>query len=82
MIMSRHIAFNKRSGEGQSIGLYRDIEIQVCGLLLPLAAQRSRILWEGLEGVRQVIKRAMLGSLVAGRAGLPCSGRSKHSHPD
>lgn len=27
MIMSRHIAFNKRSGEGQSIGLYRDSEI-------------------------------------------------------
>lgn len=25
--MSRHIAFNKRSGEGQSIGLYRDSEI-------------------------------------------------------
>lgn len=38
----------------------------MCGLLLPLAAQRSRTLWEGLEGVRQVIKRAMLGSLVAG----------------
>lgn len=25
--MSRHIAFTKRSGEGQSIGLYRDSEI-------------------------------------------------------
>lgn len=25
--MSRHISFNKRSGEGQSIGLYRDSEI-------------------------------------------------------
>lgn len=38
----------------------------VRGLLLSLAAQRSRTLWEGLEGARQVIKREMLGSLVVG----------------
>lgn len=48
----------------------------VCGLLLPLAAQRSRTLWEGLEGARQVIKCAMLGTLVAGGLSYALAGAS------
>lgn len=34
----------------------------LCGQGLPLAAKRSPVLWEGLEGTHQVNERARLGS--------------------